>query len=69
MPGSEPDSPAVPGDSARREVRCGLCGRPLRGTASRRSGLGPSCDAKLHPSGPEIRTRRRAAEQDPIPGI
>ncbi|MEV7426518.1 DUF6011 domain-containing protein [Streptomyces sp. NPDC091212] len=70
MPGSEPDGPAVPGgDAVRREVRCRMCGRPLRGTASRRSGLGPSCDAKLHPPAPEIRTRRREAEQDPIPGV
>ncbi|AXG82301.1 MULTISPECIES: DUF6011 domain-containing protein [Streptomyces] len=70
MPGSEPEGPAEPGDGpARREVRCRLCGRPLRGTASRRTGLGPDCDAKLHPPAPEIRTRRREADQDPIPGI
>lgn len=54
--------------AVRRPVRCRLCGRPLTGTASRRTGLGPSCDAKLHPPAPDIRTRRREAEQDPLPG-
>ncbi|MFJ2671859.1 DUF6011 domain-containing protein [Streptomyces sp. NPDC087525] len=63
MPGTEADDPA------HRPVRCGMCGRPLTGTASRRTGLGPACDAKLHPPAPDIRTRRREAEQDPLPGI
>ncbi|WP_326614962.1 DUF6011 domain-containing protein [Streptomyces scopuliridis] len=63
MPGTEPDDPT------RRLVRCGMCGRPLTGTASRRTGLGPACDAKLHPPAPDIRTRRREADQDPLPGI
>ncbi|MEW1723329.1 DUF6011 domain-containing protein [Streptomyces sp. NPDC093109] len=63
LPGPEPDG------TARREVRCRMCGRPLTGTASRRTGLGPHCDAKLHPPAPEIRTRRREADQEPIPGI
>ncbi|MFD5329094.1 DUF6011 domain-containing protein [Streptomyces sp. NPDC127092] len=56
------------GDGPRR-VWCRLCGRPLTGTASRRTGLGPSCDAKLHPPGPDIRTRRHEVEQDPLPGM
>ncbi|MFJ2647881.1 DUF6011 domain-containing protein [Streptomyces sp. NPDC087420] len=71
-----PDGPAasspLPGavpEPAGRLVRCRMCGRPLRGTASRRSGLGPNCDAKLHPPAPDIRTRRREADQDPIPGF
>lgn len=54
--------------TARRTVRCRLCGRPLTGTASRRTGLGPACDAKLHPAPPDIRTRRHEVEQDPLPG-
>ncbi|WP_228992349.1 DUF6011 domain-containing protein [Streptomyces sp. DH8] len=49
-------------------VRCRLCGRPLTGAGSRRSGLGPTCDAKLHPAPPDIRTRRHEVEQDPLPG-
>ncbi|MFG3405587.1 DUF6011 domain-containing protein [Streptomyces sp. NPDC048142] len=53
---------------SRRLVRCRLCGRPLTGTDSRRAGLGPSCDAKLHPAPPDIRTRRHEVEQDPLPG-
>ncbi len=52
----------------RRLVRCRLCGRPLTGTDSRRAGLGPSCDAKLHPAPPDIRTRRHEVDQDPLPG-
>ncbi|WP_318198490.1 DUF6011 domain-containing protein [Streptomyces sp. MCL20-2] len=52
----------------RRLVRCRLCGRPLTGTDSRRAGLGPSCDAKLHPAPPDIRTRRHEVVQDPLPG-
>ncbi|MFD7745950.1 DUF6011 domain-containing protein [Streptomyces sp. NPDC059698] len=52
----------------RRLVRCRLCGRPLTGAGSRRSGLGPTCDAKLHPAPPDIRTRRHEVEQDPLPG-
>ncbi|MFD9501905.1 DUF6011 domain-containing protein [Streptomyces sp. NPDC060035] len=54
---------------SRRPVRCALCGRPLTGADSRRTGLGPACDAKLHPAGPDIRTRRHEADQDPLPGI
>ncbi|WP_202541219.1 DUF6011 domain-containing protein, partial [Streptomyces sp. SID3915] len=54
--------------AARRPVRCALCGRPLTGAESRRTGLGPDCDAKLHPPGPDIRTRRHEVEQDPLPG-
>ncbi|MEE1773991.1 MULTISPECIES: DUF6011 domain-containing protein [unclassified Streptomyces] len=69
--GTEPspeDDPA--GRPARRKVvRCRMCGRPLTGTESRRSGLGPACDAKLHPAPPDIRTRRHEVEQDPLPGI
>ncbi|QIQ00896.1 DUF6011 domain-containing protein [Streptomyces liangshanensis] len=65
-PGPPPGSAPEP---ARGLVRCRMCGRPLRGTASRRSGLGPDCDAKLHPPAPDIRTRRREADQDPIPGF
>ncbi|MFJ3905542.1 DUF6011 domain-containing protein [Streptomyces sp. NPDC090025] len=70
--GDEPlaiDLDAAPEPAAPRPVRCGLCGRPLTGAASRRTGLGPSCDAKLHPPGPEIRTRRHEVAQDPLPGI
>ncbi|MGW6584499.1 DUF6011 domain-containing protein [Streptomyces globisporus] len=52
----------------RRLVRCRLCGRPLTGADSRRAGLGPSCDAKLHPAPPDIRTRRHEVDQDPLPG-
>ncbi|MEU0133216.1 DUF6011 domain-containing protein [Streptomyces sp. NPDC006296] len=55
-------------DEARRAVRCALCGRPLTGAESRRTGLGPACDAKLHPAGPEIRTRRHEVDQDALPG-
>ncbi|MEE1793488.1 DUF6011 domain-containing protein [Streptomyces sp. BE308] len=53
----------------RRPVRCRLCGRPLIGAGSRRKALGPSCDAKLHPAPPDIRTRRHEVDQDPLPGI
>ncbi|MEK8142169.1 DUF6011 domain-containing protein [Streptomyces sp. M10(2022)] len=53
----------------RRTVRCRVCGRPLTGTASRRTGLGPACDARLHPAGPDTRARRRDADQDTLPGI
>lgn len=70
-PGAEPaagDGAAGP-TPRRRVVRCRLCGRPLTGTESRRSGLGPSCDAKLHPAPPDIRTRRHEVEQDPLPGV
>ncbi|MFE4690445.1 DUF6011 domain-containing protein [Streptomyces sp. NPDC056749] len=52
----------------RRTVRCALCGRPLTGADSRRTGLGPACDAKLHPAGPDIRTRRHEVDQDTLPG-
>ncbi|MFD5647905.1 hypothetical protein ACFWIP_40640, partial [Streptomyces anulatus] len=41
---------------------------PHPGTDSRRAGLGPSCDAKLHPAPPDIRTRRHEVDQDPLPG-
>ncbi|WP_282687599.1 MULTISPECIES: DUF6011 domain-containing protein [unclassified Streptomyces] len=54
--------------AGRRLVRCRLCGRPLTGADSRRAGLGPSCDAKLHPAPPDIRTRRHEVDQDPLPG-
>ncbi|MFF8409169.1 DUF6011 domain-containing protein [Streptomyces omiyaensis] len=50
-------------------VRCRLCGRPLTGAGSRRTGLGPTCDAKLHPPAPDIRTRRHEVEQDALPGL
>ncbi|MET9922446.1 DUF6011 domain-containing protein [Streptomyces sp. NPDC059605] len=59
------DGPAA----RRRVVRCRLCGRPLTGAESRRTGLGPACDAKLHPAPPDIRTRRHEVEQDPLPGV
>ncbi|MEV4941011.1 DUF6011 domain-containing protein [Streptomyces zaomyceticus] len=52
-----------------RRIPCRLCGRPLTGSDSRRTGLGPTCDAKLHPPGPEIRTRRHEMEQDTLPGM
>ncbi|WP_406140817.1 DUF6011 domain-containing protein [Streptomyces sp. NBC_01089] len=52
-----------------RTVLCAMCGRPLTGLASRRTGLGPACDAKLHPAGPDIRTRRHGVDQDPLPGL
>ncbi|MFB7372258.1 DUF6011 domain-containing protein [Streptomyces sp. NPDC056222] len=58
---------SAPGGT-RRIVRCRLCGRPLTGAESRRTGLGPSCDAKLHPAGPDIRTRRHEVDQDTLPG-
>ncbi|WP_314617922.1 DUF6011 domain-containing protein [Streptomyces stackebrandtii] len=64
---------AIAIDSAEREepgrVCCRLCGRPLTGADSRRTGLGPTCDAKLHPPGPGIRSRRHEVEQDPLPGL
>ncbi|MEW1630934.1 DUF6011 domain-containing protein [Streptomyces sp. NPDC089173] len=53
---------------SRRLIRCRLCGRPLTGADSRRTGLGPSCDAKLHPAPPDIRTRRHEVDQDTLPG-
>ncbi|WP_327365991.1 DUF6011 domain-containing protein [Streptomyces sp. NBC_01217] len=74
-PFSESGSEPPPGDGAadrtarRQVVRCRMCGRPLTGTQSRRTGLGPACDAKLHPAPPDIRTRRHEVEQDPLPGI
>ncbi|MEU8519026.1 DUF6011 domain-containing protein [Streptomyces sp. NBC_01216] len=52
-----------------RRVCCRLCGRPLTGARSRRTGLGPSCDAKLRPPGPDIRSHRHEVAQDPLPGI
>ncbi|MFE2020068.1 DUF6011 domain-containing protein [Streptomyces sp. NPDC059499] len=66
FPGPQPEAGRT---EDRRTVRCGLCGRPLTGADSRRTGLGPSCDAKLHPAGPDIRTRRHDVEQDTLPGI
>ncbi|MEU9847046.1 DUF6011 domain-containing protein [Streptomyces sp. NPDC047985] len=66
-PGAEPAP--EDGTPRRRVVRCRLCGRPLTGAESRRSGLGPSCDAKLHPAPPDIRTRRHEVEQEPLPGV
>ncbi|MFI8007402.1 DUF6011 domain-containing protein [Streptomyces sp. NPDC086010] len=65
FPEPQPGPAPAPG---RRAVRCGLCGRPLTGAESRRAGLGPACDAKLHPAGPDIRTRRHEVDQDPLPG-
>ncbi|MGW0118681.1 DUF6011 domain-containing protein [Streptomyces sp. NPDC003327] len=56
-------------DPAPRPIRCRLCGRPLTGADSRRTGLGPTCDAKLHPAPPEIRTRRHEVDQDALPGL
>ncbi|MFE2234396.1 DUF6011 domain-containing protein [Streptomyces sp. NPDC059442] len=68
--GEEPLAIAIDSapDGEPRRIRCRLCGRPLTGTESRRTGLGPSCDAKLHPPGPDIRARRHEVEQDPLPG-
>ncbi|MEU5714470.1 DUF6011 domain-containing protein [Streptomyces sp. NPDC020403] len=69
LPGLFPEPPPELRPAApRRPVRCALCGRPLTGAESRRTGLGPACDAKLHPAGPDIRTRRHEVEQDPLPG-
>nr|WP_307129058.1 DUF6011 domain-containing protein [Streptomyces sp. B1I3] len=65
FPGPQPEARRR---EAPRPVRCALCGRPLTGTESRRTGLGPACDAKLHPAGPDIRTRRHGVDQDPLPG-
>ncbi|WP_329115508.1 DUF6011 domain-containing protein [Streptomyces sp. NBC_01465] len=66
---SEPLPDSAP-EGVRRPVRCRMCGRPLKGKASRKTGLGPACDAKLHPgAGPEIRTRRHEVTQDPLPGV
>nr|WP_173317539.1 DUF6011 domain-containing protein [Streptomyces fulvorobeus] len=64
--GTPPESDVITG---RRLVRCRMCGRPLTGTASRRTGLGPACDAKLHPAAPDTRMRRHEVEQDPLPGV
>ncbi|MEV7086211.1 DUF6011 domain-containing protein [Streptomyces sp. NPDC093085] len=69
MPAGSPAPGSPAADGVPRPVRCRMCGRVLTGTDSRRTGLGPACDAKLHPPAPEIRTRRRTAEQDPLPGI
>ncbi|MFF8289249.1 DUF6011 domain-containing protein [Streptomyces sp. NPDC016309] len=74
LPGTEPTAGTETGTGRSagadaRPVRCGLCGRPLTGAASRRTGLGPACDAKLHPAGPAIRTRRHEVEQDALPGL
>lgn len=66
LPVSVPEPDAATG---RRLVRCRMCGRPLTGTQSRRTGLGPSCDAKLHPAAPDIRARRREADQETLPGV
>ncbi|MFD9540273.1 DUF6011 domain-containing protein [Streptomyces sp. NPDC060022] len=66
FPGPQPEAERT---ESRRTVRCALCGRPLTGADSRRTGLGPACDAKLHPAGPDIRTRRHDVEQDTLPGI
>ncbi|MER5886502.1 DUF6011 domain-containing protein [Streptomyces sp. NPDC001941] len=55
-------------EARERRVRCRLCGRPLTGESSRRTGLGPACDAKLHPPGPDVPTRRHEVPQDPLPG-
>ncbi|MFJ5707187.1 MULTISPECIES: DUF6011 domain-containing protein [unclassified Streptomyces] len=63
------DSAASASAASRRPVRCRLCGRPLTGADSRRTGLGPTCDAKLHPPAPDIRTRRHEVDQDPLPGL
>ncbi|MFB6633675.1 DUF6011 domain-containing protein [Streptomyces sp. NPDC090082] len=60
------DSTPEPGP---RRVSCRLCGRPLTGADSRRTGLGPTCDAKLHPPAPDIRTRRHEVSQDTLPGL
>lgn len=67
-PGAEPP-PGTGTAAGRRLVRCRMCGRPLTGSASRRTGLGPACDAKLHPAAPDIRTRRHEVDQDTLPGI
>ncbi|WP_328539429.1 DUF6011 domain-containing protein [Streptomyces sp. NBC_00344] len=56
-------------ENGRRPVLCQMCGRPLKGRASRRTGLGPACDAKLHPAGPDIRARRHEVDQETLPGI
>ncbi|WP_149182928.1 DUF6011 domain-containing protein [Streptomyces sp. TRM49041] len=61
--------PASVPDDARPPVWCRLCGQPLTGRGSRRTGLGPSCDAKLHPARPDIRPRRHDVDQDPLPGL
>ncbi|MCP9946686.1 DUF6011 domain-containing protein [Streptomyces somaliensis] len=60
-PAAEPPAAEPP---ERPPVRCRLCGRPLTGRASRRTGLGPACDAKLHPSRPDVRPRRHEVEQE-----
>ena len=72
MSSPEPDSETLPDTGVpegSRPVRCRMCGRPLTGTASRRTGLGPACDAKLHPAAPDVRTRRHEVDQDTLPGI
>ncbi|MFB6840125.1 DUF6011 domain-containing protein [Streptomyces sp. NPDC056361] len=69
--GDEPLAIAIDSapDERPRRVHCRLCGRPLTGADSRRTGLGPTCDAKLHPPAPDIRTRRHEVAQDPLPGL
>ncbi|MER5633866.1 DUF6011 domain-containing protein [Streptomyces nitrosporeus] len=69
IPGLLPDTaPDTLRPAPRRPVRCALCGRPLTGAQSRRTGLGPACDAKLHPAGADIPTRRHEVDQEPLPG-
>ncbi|AOT57706.1 MULTISPECIES: DUF6011 domain-containing protein [Streptomyces] len=63
LPDCAPANPAD-GGTGRPPVWCRVCGRPLTGRASRRTGLGPACDAKLHPDRPDVRARRHEVEQD-----
>ncbi|WP_406115728.1 DUF6011 domain-containing protein [Streptomyces sp. NBC_01014] len=69
MSEEEPEPLPETAQEGRRPVLCRMCGRALTGRASRRTGLGPACDAKLHPARPEIRSRRHEVDQDPLPGV
>jgi hypothetical protein len=68
-----PDSP-LPGlatdaelAAGRRVVRCGMCGRPLRGREARLRGLGEGCAHKLG-GDPAVRAPGRFdVEQDGLP--
>lgn len=59
---------AGPEKPARSPVHCRLCGRPLRGRAAKRWGLGAGCRRKLllraapRPPAAEV-------DQDPLPGL
>jgi Family of unknown function (DUF6011) len=65
LPGLATDAELAAG---RAVVRCGMCGRPLKGREARLWGLGEGCRHKL---GGDVIVRRPGrfdVEQDAIPG-